>query len=371
MHMRSKNDIDTNHNPRSIPRFQTALLLLGLVVAFIPICSVNAFAPRINGHHSRATILGRTRNNQRVHGYAPNQTESLASVTPPIIVEEDETENDYEPKYPPRNPLFHDTNVITRSMPLPKTSFIEKIVPAAPKLPVSVWQRFTPGAGSTKSTNSIGVDVTVEFRDASQGAKELIQRCILGNSNVNSNSNANSNHALQDAEYYNEMKEYITKVLSFFQEHITKEDALLHRYKARIVSSRGSIGQKCPRWHVDHVPLRLIISLAGPGCIYIPIEKELEHVLCVDRAALNGLDDDDTTRANGLILPYGENNVAVGAKKGDAVLLMGRAWEDRHGDGDFEEANGEANWAAPHRSPELGNDELRVLLTVDVLPGCE
>jgi Protein of unknown function (DUF1826) len=38
----------------------------------------------------------------------------------------------------------------------------------------------------------------------------------------------------------------------------------------RIVSSRGTAaGTKCPLWHVDHVPVRWIQALVGPGCEYV------------------------------------------------------------------------------------------------------
>ena len=59
-----------------------------------------------------------------------------------------------------------------------------------------------------------------------------------------------------------------------------------------------------------------------------------------------------------MILPNGEQDLAVYAEAGDAVLLMGRAWSE----------SSNKVPAAPHRSPEIEEDQLRILLVVDVVP---
>ena len=375
---------------------------------------------------------------------------------------------------PPRNPLFDHTNAITKSMPLPKKSddFIARIAPPPPNR--NLWERFTNLNSNNSKSNSnmrrIGVDVTTEFQDPKDGAAEMVKTC-LGLDVALDNSNYNSISKLRevDVEANKEMEEYFASIFSFFQQHIgvnmddnmddkndnvnesgepTSEPTSLPGpgpvtvipvpCKARIVSSIGSAGQKCPRWHVDHVPLRLIISLAGPGCIYVPIEKEKEMQMQmqmnnngngsnngnnkngdshgniygngngngVNRDALNGLEESDNMLANNIILPNGEENLAVYASEGDAVLLTGRAWEYeyeyqyeneyqreskrehvRDHDHDQVQDNQDADVlsqlqvqkqevrerergympAAPHRSPDLKEDELRVLLVVDIL----
>lgn len=153
------------------------------------------------------------------------------------------------------------------------------------------------------------------------------------------------------------------------------------QYKARLVSSQGPIGCKCPRWHVDHVPLRLVMSLKGPGCVYIPHELEMRHcdhdhvvseTLLVNRTALNHMDFNDSNVANSIIVPNEE--LALTAKEMEAVLLMGRYLED---DRRNEVSNGRERLsvssftkpaAVPHKSPTLELDEKRILLTLDVLP---
>lgn len=106
--------------------------------------------------------------------------------------------------------------------------------------------------------------------------------------------------------------------------------------------------------------MRLVLSLAGPGCVYIPIEKEVAHANYVDRNVLNESEEDDTARANEMILPRGEEELAVHAKEGDAILLMGRAWETENNN-----SKETTCFAAPHRSPTLDSDEVRVLLVAD------
>ncbi|KAL3756143.1 hypothetical protein ACHAWU_005647 [Discostella pseudostelligera] len=211
---------------------------------------------------------------------------------------------------------------------------------------------------------------------------------------------------------------------------------------ARIVSTIGKSGTKCPRWHADHVPVRLVMSLRGPGCEYVQEEsvgvgvcgggdgkgrigstggsnnRYHESEVMVNRHALNNLDEEDTTKANNVIvktsvpttrsssLPststsstlikhakdgsccddgeHGNKLIAkmMHAKEGDAVLLMGKGWEegaelnddaineeqltvhDRH-DG-IDCCHDNAILAAVHRSPKLKPNQERILLTIDL-----
>ena len=142
------------------------------------------------------------------------------------------------------------------------------------------------------------------------------------------------------------------------------------RFKVRIVSSRGPSGQKCPRWHVDHVQIRLVLSLIGPGSVHIPLDHEQRWVskhgnALVNRDALNNLDEEDSKKANQVILPFGDNNMAIKAKAGDAVFMMGKAWEDISDEKGI--LPGGAIKALVHKSPTLHAHEARVLLTVDIL----
>lgn len=240
--------------------------------------------------------------------------------------------------YPSKNAIFQETNVISIPIDVPKTRFLDAILPK----PTNVMENFL-----RKDHGKIGVDVSVEFPLTEQdvGARQLVLKALEASHTSISNHEIDTISAL------------ISKYFEKFEQMI-ETDNFCTKVKARIVSSRGSIGQKCPRWHVDHVPLRLVVSLLGPGCVYIPHENEMKYPESVDRSALNGLDIENSNEANKLICPKDGTKAAISAKVGDAVFLMGRAWESLNSDVK----------AAPHMSPILKEGQPRVLLTVDVVP---
>ena len=61
--------------------------------------------------------------------------------------------------------------------------------------------------------------------------------------------------------------QHLTSVLSYFQDVAAMSNGSNHDVKciARIVSTVGSVGIKCPRWHADHVPVCLVMIILGPG----------------------------------------------------------------------------------------------------------
>jgi hypothetical protein len=102
----------------------------------------------------------------------------------------------------------------------------------------------------------------------------------------------------------------------------------------------------CPRFHVDHVPCRLVCTYGGIGTEWLPDEY-------VDRAKLGpgakGLPDEES----GLIL----DETAIRSMPAYAVGLMkGAKWEGNEGHG------------VVHRSPKLApSAPRRLLLTLDAL----
>ena len=193
----------------------------------------------------------------------------------------------------------------------------------------------------------LGADVTAVFDDPIDGARQLIDGCGI---------------QIQDDK--DETLQHLLGALSYYQNYVSfASGGRARKCKARIVASRGPIGTKCPRWHLDHVPVRLIMSLVGPGCDYIPesISPHATNNVYVDRHALNGLDMDDSAQANRIIVP--DDKGVVHSKVGEAVILMGREWDTvgEAGDGDSGILH-----AAAHKSPDLSPFEGRVLLTVDL-----
>ena len=129
-------------------------------------------------------------------------------------------------------------------------------------------------------------------------------------------------------------------------------------YKARIVCTRGGpASTKCPQWHLDHVPVRWIQSLVGPGCEWVDTEA-------VRWDRINALDEIEhaNVRERNEILVDDDTRLHHQAAQGQAVLALGTKWSKM--------AKDEFRGVSPcvHKSPTgLQPWEGRVLLTMDVL----
>eukprot|EP00978_Attheya_sp_CCMP212_P040662 scaffold224296_cov63-Attheya_sp.AAC.1 len=262
---------------------------------------------------------------------------------------------------PKRHIVFQNTNLYTEQIPF------SPVVPSE-----NPYEMLVPDIGSSvkddvrsvlglESMGSSVLDVSVEFVDPHTGAMSMCSKCF-GRSLLPERKDAVVGH--------------LTKILGLYQSIIpstSSSDGSI-RYKARLVATRGrKRGTKCPRWHVDHVPVRLVMSLVGPGCMYVTDES------AIDRTALNNLDLTDTQTANHRIVssPHENDNdnssTSSGcmdqAPDGTAVLLMGRAWQEEEEGIEKRRHDTRATpLAAVHKSPELDLFEGRVLLTVDVVP---
>ncbi|GMN89823.1 DUF1826 domain-containing protein [Francisella sciaenopsi] len=92
----------------------------------------------------------------------------------------------------------------------------------------------------------------------------------------------------------------------------------------------------CPRFHVDHVPCRLVTTYSGTGTEWLYNEK-------VDRSLLGKADN-----------PFlNEDTNIQKLNVGDIALLKGEAWIGNSGSG------------IVHRSPNIVDGEKRLLLTLD------
>ena len=101
----------------------------------------------------------------------------------------------------------------------------------------------------------------------------------------------------------------------------------------------------CPRFHVDHVPCRLITTYQGPATEWLP------HP-CVDRSKLGSRSGGLPDESSGL---YQGPEDIQGAQAGDVLLLKGERWEGNEGAG------------LVHRSPGIPAGDRRLLLTMDLL----
>lgn len=106
------------------------------------------------------------------------------------------------------------------------------------------------------------VDVSLEFTDAHEGAKLLAHKCGLDGS----------------------VEPFFQESMSYFQQlcyEMIPGMATTPKAKVRIVSTRGSSGTKCPRWHVDHVPVRWIVSIIIVTINEIFLREQLNILLAV------------------------------------------------------------------------------------------
>ncbi|MCG6540715.1 DUF1826 domain-containing protein [Pseudomonas sp. KSR10] len=93
----------------------------------------------------------------------------------------------------------------------------------------------------------------------------------------------------------------------------------------------------CPRFHVDHVPLRLITTYAGIGSEWLREEAMLRQRLGEPSAEPADIGDIERLQA------------------GEVALFKGEKWQGNEGAGII------------HRSPQVGSGERRLILTLDWL----
>jgi len=193
-----------------------------------------------------------------------------------------------------------------------------------------IWERLLP---TTLSTSSNGVDITTTFSNIDIGVHELINKCKLV---LNEGNNSKE---------YKDTSNYLRECLHEFARMKPNQT-----YKVRIVSSRGKKGQKCPRWHSDHVSIRLILALHGSGVCYASTNN------CDCDSDVNASNETNTKKANQMMEKKFSKSIQY-FNTGDYVILMGKQWENcEYG-----------NVAAIHRSPDIIPFQGRVLLTMDVV----
>jgi hypothetical protein len=270
------------------------------------------------------------------------------------------------------------------------------------------WTAIVPSPFSFfLSSSSPSLDVRVEWTDPCQGARDMILAC------------PSFLHHHDDMAVMHQAQEQLQESLQTFQQfcqdhhhHIINilsddddDDPLVRMtFRARLVATRGRAGTKCPRWHMDHVPVRWIQALVGKGCDYVVGETGIHRSL-VNHFLEEEQDDDDDEEEDHDHQECTANNVndrhehtlgqanvrdrpiaklqqqantntqlvnpAVAniqqAKEGHAMLLLGTRWrllppvdDDPH-----HPSNLLPN-PAIHKSPTLWPGEPRVLLTLDV-----
>lgn len=211
-------------------------------------------------------------------------------------------------------------------------------------LPCSVkaaWEQIVPELNLLKYTAQNGCDVSVEWIPGDD--LMAVSASLVNRTNATAHLVALIDH--------------LAACMEEFETFCSHELLLSTAFRARIVATRGAT--KCPRWHFDHVPVRWIQSLVGPGCEYLDDYdgfdswKELkEH--------LNG--DEEDSRKNWSIAHPEQKRVLIRqAEEQEVALLAGNRWN--------EFAQSPRLFVAPvlHKSPEIPFWKGRVLLTFDVV----
>jgi hypothetical protein len=219
------------------------------------------------------------------------------------------------------------------------------------------WWAARDGGVSTSSKPKNNLDVTTVWHSPVEGAEEMLEKIM------------DLKVPLSPLEHLR-AKDQLTDSFSIFKKLYEKQgggntndnaSAQPVTYKSRIVATRGTPGTKCPRYHSDSVPLRLICALKGPGVVFVDDERVNVNVnnsnLLSWRDTINQSDEVDSLKFNKGVEAQLPAQAIRHAKCGANVLLLGKAWE-----------NGEKGiQGAVHRSPFMDEDEGRVLLTVDVV----
>ncbi len=184
-----------------------------------------------------------------------------------------------------RHPVFQEANVVVKFMPFPHQELWRRSLPTPPPSADNrrkTKRRFGKSPSHLESEERSGDgpvlpllrnDLSDQFDDPVIGAYQLLERCEI----ITTSSSKYHERSPQISETMTaeetETMEHLASILPLFQSvsavaRTGPNDKV--ECMARVVSTVGSSGVKCPRWHADHVPVRLVISILGPGCEYIP-----------------------------------------------------------------------------------------------------
>jgi Protein of unknown function (DUF1826) len=121
-----------------------------------------------------------------------------------------------------------------------------------------------------------GVDQTVVWAgDSGDTAEQAAQRLLQLVVPISGPSTSVVQHAMQ-RDILASMRAFQDFIVSTGPQTSSSTD-IPFSFSARLVSSRGSVGAKCPVWHMDHVSYRWIQALSGPGCTWVANPETAVH----------------------------------------------------------------------------------------------
>eukprot|EP00980_Cylindrotheca_fusiformis_P029413 scaffold23471_cov141-Cylindrotheca_fusiformis.AAC.10 len=144
-----------------------------------------------------------------------------------------------------------------------------------------------------------------------------------------------------------------------------------YHFKARILATRGPSGTKCPQWHMDHVPVRWVQALVGPGCEVVRTAPETtttttEAADGIHWEVMNALDLPSDVSMQDRNRALVDETVAqiYSVKEQEVALLAGTRWNEFCKE---EKKDHHPIKPAVHRSPKIPMWQSRLLLTQDVI----
>jgi Protein of unknown function (DUF1826) len=144
---------------------------------------------------------------------------------------------------------------------------------------IKYWQRyFLPNLLQAE----FGIDQRIQWTshdDCQEVASQLLQQVLQCQPSKQCRNDVSSSITLLfnpqvsyiDPDAHQRLLMDLTNSLETFTTYCQEIFAPVHQcYQARIITSRGAPANvKCPMWHIDHVPIRWIQSLAGPGVVWV------------------------------------------------------------------------------------------------------
>ena len=295
--------------------FQLLVVVIGgLLSSSWRVIIVDAFSP--------ATLVHSPHHNTRTTTATLPPVLSSPPLTPAIVVEEDDNDDDNEAGAP-----FASKDLSKR------------------------WKDFVPGLWEDPR----GTDVTITWNagDAAHklercedAAHKLWKLAQMQGHKVPSNGDS---FVVQDLTHF--MLTYV----EFCETHFIQPPKT---YKARVVATRGPHSTKCPQWHFDHVPVRWIQALVGPGVEWVDPEavqwENMNTLHEADNELLNSIRERNKLLVNEKLARRHQ------APTGQAALLLGNTWSEVAKDG--------ISTPCVHKSPSgFLPWEGRVVLYMDVV----
>lgn len=200
-----------------------------------------------------------------------------------------------------------------------------------------VWKSVAPQMWE----NPRGVDVTVTWQNGVESPAKVANRLLdnVGRPKMMGDKN----------DMHHDLVSSITHFVNFCNDHSLATTKPVS-FKARLVATRGTASTKCPQWHLDHVPVRWIQAMHGPGVEYV------QDASLINWQAVNAMEDDDNLSVeerNALLVTDRQRPCC----QASCAMLIGNAWE---------EMAGYPVEPCVHKSPDgLLPWEGRVLLTMD------